>query len=207
MKIRIVASIVLSLTLLSCQEKSKLKYFPHVKVTKKEGKEVVDTVKKKNPQFSYTNQNGKTISQEDVKGKVFTADFFFTQCGSICPKTKKQMLRIQEAIGKDENFEFLSFTIDPKHDTPKVLKEYAEALGADLSRWHFLNGGKNAYKLANDFLIAAMVNKDAPGGIDHNDFVVLVDQEGYLRGAYKGTSEEEINILIADIKKLLKNGK
>lgn len=207
MKIRIVASIVLSLTLLSCQEKSKLKYFPHVKVTKKDGKEVVDTVKKKNPQFSYTNQNGKTISQEDVKGKVFTADFFFTQCGSICPKTKKQMLRIQEAIGKDENFEFLSFTIDPKHDTPKVLKEYAEALGADLSRWHFLNGGKNAYKLANDFLIAAMVNKDAPGGIDHNDFVVLVDQEGYLRGAYKGTSEEEINILIADIKKLLKNGK
>src|SRR5690606_13296483 len=90
------------------------------------------------PEFSFTNQNGKTITNESYKGKVYVVEFFFSTCPSICPIMNRNMKKLQDAFYGNPNFGIASFTIDPKTDTPEVLKIYAENYGATHPNWHFL---------------------------------------------------------------------
>ncbi len=155
--------------------------------------------------FSLTNQNGETITEQNVKGKVFVADFFFTTCPTICKDMAIQKRRLQEAFKEDDRFMLLSHTVTPEVDSVPVMKEYAEMQGAISGRWELLTGDKpQIYKLARESYFSVF---DEGGNGDENDFIhtenfVLVDVQNRIRGFYDGTSAKEVDQLIEDIKLL-----
>jgi protein SCO1/2 len=166
----------------------------------------IDTVYHKIAPFAFYNQEGEIITNEEVAGKVYVADFFFTSCPTICPIMKKEMLRVYEQFQDDPNFKILSHSIDPTYDTVPLLKDYSMRLGVeDASTWHFLTGDKEKiFEIGQtSYLTTAMEDKNEPGGLLHSGAFVLVDQEGHIRGVYDGTKEDQVNKLIADIPKLL----
>lgn len=171
-----------------------------------DGKVVQDTVYHKIAEFSFTNQEGKTISNEDVNGKVYVADFFFTTCPTICPIMKKEMIRVYEKFGDNPNFKILSHTIDPKHDTQEVLQDYAQKLGIeDAKTWNFLTGDpEKIYEIGQtSYITTAQADQDEPGGFLHSGAFLLIDQNGHIRGVYDGTKADQVDKLISDIPKIL----
>lgn len=185
-----------------------------------------DGIRRKVPEFSFTNQDGKTITNKDYLGKVYVIEFFFTTCPTICPRMNANLIQVQNTFKDFENFGVASFTINPDNDTPEVLKTYAEKYGITNPNWHLMTGDKDAiYKLANDgFYIYAAENKDVLGGFEHSGNFALIDKNGFIRSRkdthgnpiiyYKGiVSEtekvdedgvnEEISALKEDIKILL----
>ena len=171
-----------------------------------QGKMVIDTIYQTIPDFSFMDQDSVVIDNRKMADKIYVADFFFTSCPSICPIMKKQMLRVYKEFKEEDQLAFLSHTIDPKHDSIPVLKKFAQKLDVDGSKWHFLYGDKETvYKLArNGYMNIAEEDKNAPGGIMHSGYFILVDKKGQIRGAYNGTDQKEVNKLIDDIKILLK---
>lgn len=172
-----------------------------------EGKIVKDTVYHKIADFSFTNQEGKEVNNVYVDGKVYVADFFFTTCPTICPIMKTQMLRVYEKFKNEPEFLILSHTLDPEHDTPELLKDYAAKIGVDDDEtWNFLSGNQEKiFEIGQtSYLTTAMSDKNEPGGILHSGAFVLVDQQGRIRGVYDGTKEEQVNRLMKDIPKLFK---
>ncbi|MCB4799288.1 SCO family protein [Neotamlana laminarinivorans] len=183
--------------------------------------------KRKVPEFSFTNQEGKTITNKDYLGKVYVVEFFFTTCPTICPRMNNNLVKIQDTFKDFENFGVASFTINPDYDTPEVLKNYAQTYGITNPNWNLLTGEKEAiYNLANaGFYIYAAQNENVLGGFEHSGNFALIDKNGYIRSRkdengnpiiyYRGiVSEEEqtdddgiaeeISILKEDIAKLLK---
>ncbi|XMO88310.1 SCO family protein [Algibacter sp. AS12] len=182
-------------------------------------------VNRKVPDFSFTNQNGKTITNKDFEGKVYVIEFFFTTCPTICPRMNSNLVQIQNEFEGFEDFGVASFSINPEHDTPEVLKTYAEKYGIKNPNWHLMTGSKEAiYELANKgFYIYTAENPDVQGGFEHSGNFALIDKNGFVRSRemqgnpiiyYNGiTSEsektdedgklEEISALKEDIKKLL----
>lgn len=157
--------------------------------------------------YTFTDQDGTPVSQALFAGTVYVADFFFTSCPTICPVMKSQMLRVYESFAEDDNIRFLSHTIDPEHDTVEVLHDYAKRLEISAARWHMVTGPKHEiYDTAKRYMLAAMEDRKAPGGFIHSGSFCLVDQAGRIRGYYRGTEEEAVNQLIADIKRLLDEG-
>ena len=159
--------------------------------------------------FTFLDQNGKPFSRKDVKGKVFVAEYFFTTCGTICPKMNAQMQRVQNVFKGNENVEILSFTVNPEVDTVAQMKNYAEGHGADAEQWHFLTGKKEElYTLARrSFFVLKPAEAqnlgDAGSDFIHTNNFVLVDKKGRIRGYYDGTSEKEVGVLLTDIQRLL----
>jgi protein SCO1 len=153
--------------------------------------------------FSLTDQAGKTVTLHDLAGKVWVADFIFTNCGGTCPLMTEKMRKLQEALPPDTNL--VSFTVDPARDTPQVLAAYAEEHRADRGRWIFLTGDKEA--LYDVCVKGFKLPLDTEGGtpaepIAHSTRFVLVDKKGEIRGYYSGTEEQELKRLAADAKKL-----
>jgi protein SCO1/2 len=180
----------------------------HINEFEMEGKVVKDTIYHKIADFSFTNQEGKEISNNTTDGKVYVADFFFTTCPTICPIMKTQMLRIYEKFQDESDFMILSHTLDPEHDTQELLKDYAAKIGVeDDATWQFLTGDQERiFEIGQtSYLTTAMSDKDEPGGILHSGAFVLVDQKGRIRGVYDGTKEDQVNRLMRDIPKLLPN--
>ena len=166
-----------------------------------------DTVYHSIADFAFVNQLGDTIRKEDMAGKVYVADFFFTTCPTICPIMKKEMLRVYEQFKGDPNFRILSHTIDPTHDTQAVLQDYAEKLGVpDAETWNFLTGDQEKiFEIGQtSYLTTTMADELEPGGFLHSGAFLLVDQQGRIRGVYDGTKAEQVDRLLADIPKLLK---
>lgn len=159
--------------------------------------------------FQLVSQYNKTISNQDVKGKVYVAEFFFTSCPSICPLVSKQLKRVFERYKNEPNFMILSHTINPKHDTVSRLKEYyKEKLGIQHpSNWNLLTGDQNEiYDLAN-FSYGAVVYEEKTklkDNIMHSGALLLVDQCGFIRGMYDGKDSDNTERLIKDIQLLLK---
>ncbi|MDO6439365.1 SCO family protein [Cyclobacterium sp. 1_MG-2023] len=201
------------LALNACQTNTKTNTLPilgnrHIEEVIVEGKTTTDTVYHQIADFSFTNQDGKQITNEDVKGKVYVADFFFTSCPTICPIMKKQMLRVYEAYKDNPDFMILSHTIDPEYDTVALLKDYSLRLGIeDASTWNFLTGEQEKiFEIGQtSYLTTAMDDKNEPGGFLHSGAFVLIDREGRIRGIYDGTKETQVNVLIKDLPKLLNN--
>jgi protein SCO1/2 len=169
---------------------------------------------RKAPQFSFTNQDGDTITNKDLEGKIYLVDFFFTSCPSICPIMTANLMKIQDRFAHYDNFMILSHTVDPNRDTPKKLKEYADNRRIDSKDWHFLTGEKDSlYSAAFEYLSSAMEDSLAAGGFLHTEYFVLVDKEGILRsredddgniiGVYDGTDGHQVRELIDDIKVLI----
>lgn len=165
-----------------------------------------DTVYHEIADFAFVNQIGDTITNADVAGKIYVADFFFTSCPTICPIMKKEMLRVFEQYQDQPNFKILSHSIDPTHDTQEVLKDYAEKLGVeDASTWNFLTGDQEKiFEIGQtSYLTTAMADQAQPGGFLHTGAFLLVDGNGRIRGVYDGTKADQVDRLIADIPKLL----
>lgn len=162
-------------------------------------------------QFSLLNQKGETITLDDVKGKVFVVEYFFTTCGTICPKMTAQMTRVQKKFKGNDDFKILSFTVDPEYDTVEIMNAYARKHNAVEGQWHFLTGKKEElYHLArNSFFVLKPAEAknlgDAGSDFIHTNNFVLVDQELRIRGYYDGTSISEVNELMEDIQFLLDN--
>ena len=182
----------------------------------------LDGENKRVPDFVFTNQDGRLISNEDYLGKVYVIEFFFTTCPTICLIMNANMKRLEEAFGNRDDFGIASFTIDPDKDTPEQLKRYAENMGVFSQNWHFLTGDASTiYELANTgFNIFAGINPNVAGGFEHQGYFALVDQNGYLRSRtdrfgnpivyYLGIPESELDIqgtdmLLEDVQKLLEN--
>ena len=172
------------------------------------------------PAFTFLNQDSLFISNEDYKDKVYVAEFFFTSCPTICPIMNKNMKLIEEKFGQRNDFGIASFSIDPDHDSPSVLKLYAEKYDVFSLNWHFLTGEKEKiYQLANSgFNIYAGINPDIAGGFEHQGYFALIDKDGFIRSRtdrfdnpivyYVGIdqedgSKEQVEWLIEDIDKLL----
>ena len=155
--------------------------------------------------WKFVDQSNRPFGSEDLRGKVYVAEFFFTSCPTICPKVKSQMLRLEERFSDEPDFRLVSFSVDPKRDTPERMTEYAHKLGiSDLDRWRFLNGDKfEIYDLDEDYLSIAMEDEGAEGGFNHSGYIVLVDREGFVRAYASGLQEEEVTHLMDDIEQLL----
>ncbi len=138
---------------------------------------------KKVPEFLMTNQDQLMIGNEDYNGKVYVVEFFFTTCPSICPIMNKNMKLLENAFGERSDFGIASFTIDPKHDTPKVLKQYSELYDVFSKNWHFLTSDKKSvFELSNKgFNIFSSINPEVAGGFEHQGYFALIDKKGYIR--------------------------
>ena len=159
--------------------------------------------------FSFTNQDGRTITQKEIENKVFVAEYFFSTCKSICPIMNQQMQRIQKKFKGNKNIKLLSFTVDPEIDNAETLKTYASQHGYEKGQWHFLTGSKSSlYSLARkSFFVLKPAEAtnigDAGSDFIHTNNFVLVDKKKRIRGYYDGTNPEEITELIQDIELLL----
>jgi len=195
----------------------KLKYVgpsEAITITNDDGEEVVDTAYYTIPGWEYTTQDDSTLSDKELEGKIYLANFFFTSCPSICPAMNYNVVQVQERFKGYEDFRIVSFTVDPTHDTVEVLKDYEKRIGATPGRWYFLTGNQDdIYKTAQDYFANAMVDSLADGGFLHSENLVLVDWKGRIRSGidehgnikavYNGLSPDEINKLKDDIKVLI----
>ncbi|MBG6186362.1 SCO family protein [Flavobacterium sp. CAN_S2] len=135
------------------------------------------------PKFELINQDSKKVTNETYEGKVYVLEFFFTTCPTICPKMNESMLLIEKKFFGNPNFGIVSITIDPEHDTAKVLKEHANLLGVKSTNWNFLTGNKAyIFNLANKgFNLYAGENKKVAGGFEHSGLFALIDKNGNIR--------------------------
>ena len=151
--------------------------------------------------FSLTNQNGKIITQEDYKDKIYIADFFFTTCPTICPIMTKNMADIQKEIIGDDDVLLLSHSVTPEIDSVAQLKKYAIEKGVDDSKWNLLTGDKKQiYDLARKSYLAVKTDGDGgPFDMIHTENFILVDKQKRIRGFYDGTNKEDIKQLLTDL--------
>ncbi|MFB0939025.1 MAG: SCO family protein [Urechidicola sp.] len=156
--------------------------------------------------FSLINQNGKVITQEDYKDKIYVSDFFFTTCQTICPIMTHNMAKIQKEFNEDDSVMLLSHSVTPEIDSVAVLRDYADRKGVVDVKWNVTTGDKkHIYELARKSYFAVVDEGD--GGVQdfiHTENFILVDKKRQIRGYYDGTQDEEMDRLITDIKTLQK---
>ena len=157
--------------------------------------------------FSFTNQNGKIITQKDYEGKIYVADFFFTTCQTICPIMTTNMTEVQKAFSKNPKVMILSHTVTPEIDSVPVLKQYALKQGVDDSKWNMVTGDKkDIYYIARKSYLAVKTGKpEEMYDMVHTENFVLVDTKKRVRGFYDGTKKEDVQRLIEDINWLLEH--
>ncbi|MCK7589855.1 SCO family protein [Subsaxibacter sp. CAU 1640] len=153
---------------------------------------------------NFKNQLGENFSTDNIKDKVFLANFFFTSCPSICPPMRNKLIDIAETFQSDDDFLIVSHTIDPKNDTVEVLKNYSEATGISSDKWQFVRSSVElTRKQADLYMTNFKANED---GTDfyHSSYAALVDTDQQIRGFYNLLVDEEIERLKEDIAFLLK---
>lgn len=167
------------------------------------------------PDFSLTNQNNETISNETYEGKVYVLEFFFSTCPTICPKMNANLKQVEMQFKGQKDFGVASITINPETDTSEVLKKHAQDLEITSENWHFLTGDKEyIYKIANKgFNMYAAENSKVNGGFEHSGLFALIDKDGNIRCRkddfgnpilyYDGLEKEGIKAITEDIKLLL----
>lgn len=153
------------------------------------------------PPFELTDQNGKQVTLETLKGRPWIADFVFTNCAGPCPVMTAKLAGMQKTV--PDAVRFVSVSVDPKADTPPVLKAYAEKFKADESRWHFLTSpdADAVYGFARGMLITALPATEKEP-IIHSEKFILVDAAGKIRGYYSSGEQQDLERLVADAKEL-----
>lgn len=158
--------------------------------------------------FSFVNQDGKPITEKEVQGKVYVAEYFFTTCRGICPRMNNNLRQVYEKFKEEKDFLILSHTCDPENDTVAQLKKYTDSMGIDTRKWIFLTGRKDSlYNMARVcYTIDDPANnlKDINDQFLHTQFWALVDKKGDVKKVYDGLKQKEINELMYDIDRLLK---
>lgn len=156
------------------------------------------------PGFNFIDQDSMPIDQSFTKHKVWVANFFFTSCPSICPQMMHNLTKVQEAFANDDDIRIVSFTVDPEHDSPSRLNNYAQRYGINAKQWQLATGNKkDLYRFARKGLFVVATDGDGGAGdFIHSDNLVLIDKDGHIRGYYDGTGNVEVKRLITDIKTL-----
>jgi protein SCO1/2 len=158
--------------------------------------------------FAFTNQDGKTITEKDIKGKVIAVNFFFTTCTSVCPRMNNNLKPIYEAFKSEPGFLILSHTSDPERDSAARLKRYSDSLKVDTNKWMFLTGRKDSlYSMARHSYSIDNPNnfvKHTEDEFLHTQFIALVNKQGEVVQVYDGLKPSEITEMQIEIKKLLK---
>jgi protein SCO1/2 len=160
------------------------------------------------PAFALTDQSERPITCDNLKGKVWIANFIYTSCPGPCPIMTSRLAKVVKEMPRRDDLRFVSFSVDPDHDTPAVLAKYAKKFDADPNQWFFVTGSKNAiadlsvkgFKLA---LAAASQPSATDGPIVHSSRVALIDREGRIRGYYDGLDPESLEKLNRDAMRLL----
>ena len=161
--------------------------------------------------FSFTNQNGKTITNKDYEGKIYVVDFFFTTCQTICPKMTDNMVWLQDKIKDNPKVKLLSHSVFPDEDTVEVLKKYAKEKGVIDEKWNLVTGSQNEiYKIARQsYLVVKTGKPEEMYDMVHTENFVLIDQKGRIRGFYNGLNidkkvkdEKNLTQLVEDIEYL-----
>ncbi|NBW04051.1 MAG: SCO family protein, partial [Cytophagia bacterium] len=149
------------LVVFGCQQEKKLPFLGPKEIGKQG-----DTLYHKIPDFKFLNQDSLWVSEKNMAGKIYVADFFFTTCPTICPKMKTQLLRIYDKFAEDDRVRILSHTIDPEYDGVRVLKEYAKKLNITSPRWNLLTGKKtDIYRLGEkSYMVTAQEDANEVGG-------------------------------------------
>lgn len=157
------------------------------------------------PEFRLTDQNGQPFGSAQLKGKIWIADFIFTLCPGPCPMISSRMSELQKPLANTD-VHLVSVSVDPEHDTPAVLRGYAEKLQAQPLRWDFLTGSKEAiYDLSrNGFKLAVSDGSAEAGTPVHSTRLILVDRHGTIRGYYDATAPDAVTKLLADTAHLLR---
>ena len=170
------------------------------------GETVSDTAYFQVPSFRFTDEQGQVFTEDSLIGKNYVVNFFFTRCPTICPTMSMQLRRVIESTKEINNLLILSHSIDPKNDTVESLQAYAEKYFATPDKWKFLRAEMEyTHDFARDgYLLNAMADDNAPGGFLHSEYVMLIDKERHIRGVYKGTSNEDIDRLIDEVRLLMK---
>lgn len=152
--------------------------------------------------FRLINQEGDTITEESVAGKIYVTDFFFTSCPGICPKMTTNMAILQDMFWEDDEVLLLSHSVTPEHDSVPVLKNYAVAQGIETKKWLLLTGDRQQiYKLGRqDYFVEEDLGleKDLEEFL-HTENFVLIDKNRHIRGIYNGLNKASIQQLISDI--------
>ena len=153
------------------------------------------------PQFEFTNSDGNTVTLDNLKGKVWVADFIFTTCTMACPMMTGNMNIVHKKFKKNDNVRLVSISVYPEFDTPEVLKNYASQYDADTEKWLFLTGKEDAVK---DVIRDGFKIGDYEDIIFHSEKFALVDKKGIIRAYYNGMKSEDMKQLKKDINALLK---
>ncbi len=158
--------------------------------------------------FSFTNQDGKTITNADIADKIVVVEYFFATCKGICPKMNENLAKVYKEFKGNKNVMFLSHTVDPKKDTVAALKAYSLHFDADPLQWMFLTGDKQKlYDMARYSYLISAEDDTAGVSIDkdfiHDNHFILVDHHGRIRGFYDGLEEEPLKKIVSDIKTLI----
>ena len=160
------------------------------------------------PDFTLTERSGHQFGLADLQDKIWVADFIFTNCAGTCPVMTTQMNELQTELSEQQmqDVKLVSFTVDPKTDTPEVLQKFAHGYNASSERWFFLTGaGEDIQHLATKgfYLSAATGDAGTNDEIVHSIRFVLVDRQGRIRGYYDGTDTATVKKIMADIQNLL----
>lgn len=194
--------------LYGCKGEQKRLPFLQLETTERvvDGKAIIDSTFRTIPSFKLLNQDSTVVTEKDFDGTIYVADFFFTSCPTICPVMHRNLLKIYQKYKGNPEVKLASHTIDVKYDTPSRMKSYATKLGVEGTQWEYLWGTRDEiYALAErNYLVAAQEDKNAPGGFVHQGYLVLVDKEKRIRGAYDGTQDKEVAQLMSDMDILLK---
>jgi protein SCO1/2 len=156
-------------------------------------------------EFTYTNQSGKSFGLENLKGKVWMADFIFTNCETVCPPLTANMSKLQEmAKEKGLDVEFVSFSVDPEYDTPEKLLAYGEQFQADFTNWNYLTGysQKQIEKFALESFQALVLKTESDDQVTHTTSFFLVNQDGYVINSYPGLTDTPYEQMLQDIEGL-----
>lgn len=191
----------------SKSENEKLPVFGRNKIIEKQvnGNTTFDTLEHKIADFRFVNQDSAWVTNSTFKDKIYVADFFFTSCPTICPKMKKQMLRVYDKFKNESRISILSHTIDPNHDTVELLKKFSDGLGVKSNKWHFVTGDiDDIYTIGEkSYMVTAGEDEDAPGGYIHSGAFLLIDNHRRVRGVYDGTEPDQVSRLLFEIDLLL----
>jgi protein SCO1 len=156
------------------------------------------------PAFSLTERGGAPLTQDDLRGKVWVADFIFTRCPDVCPVLTSRMRELQKTLDEARaDVTLVSFTVDPGYDTPQVLQAYATAHGAGPG-WSFATGDRAVVSrlLLDGFHVAFADDGPETGPITHSDRFVLVDPELQIRGYYHGSDPADLQRLAEEARHL-----
>ncbi len=176
-----------------------------VVVSEKNGKTVTDTIWHKVKNIEFTNQLGKRVSLDDLKGKILVVDFFFTRCPSICPGLTRNMKRLQDSFSKNDSIvQFISITVDPEHDSVPQLRKFADRYNANHDTWWFVTGDKKEiYEFAWNELKVGLVDTEVDTAFIHTANFFLLDSNRVVRGWYNAFDTAKQEQLVRDIPLLM----